>query len=389
MHHESEITPQPSTNGRAAWLYLAFLPAVVALLIARAIWTESKWIAWATTQWLFNYEDGFSKRGLAGEVLRQLEVSISPSLICQIYYAGCLGLTVALLFALYRRGRAFRHSTGWTLLCLLILTNPGTLQHFYFDAARFDPFLMALAAAALVLTHHTSGWLRGAVMLTLMCSSILIHEAAAFMTVPLIAAYALIHSQETRDRWILGLALSGAVATTVVAFGFGTKDAALLEAEFVHQTQIHGPWVTKTSLDVVYQGGVRDNLSRTLRHGFTTHRAHEHLVFFLLTIIPLSALALGYSKWRGHRRLGGAFTLMVAAAFCPLLLYPIGHDHFRWWSLALSNLALVFVLHTASETESMSALCAYLEEKKWAVLSIVAMSIVAGPIGATHAFLWH
>ena len=102
----SELDAQASMRERVRAVLLETLPAGISSIdavpmilsmvkhttgmrfaaVARV--TESKWIAWATTQWLFNYEDGFSKRGLAGEVLRQLEVSISPSLICQIYYAG-------------------------------------------------------------------------------------------------------------------------------------------------------------------------------------------------------------------------------------------------------------------------------------------------------------
>src|SRR5690606_34492330 len=119
-----------------------------------------------------------------------------------------------------------------------------------------------------------------------------------------ITAYGLACAQSNRDRWMLIIAAAFAAAITVVTFSLGTKEIEQLEPDFARQTERHGPWVTKTSLDVIYRASVNENLSRTRQHGFTNERILDHLIFLVVSLAPIAALAVNYSRRRDRPHFG-------------------------------------------------------------------------------------
>lgn len=138
---------------------------------------------------LVNYEGGFVRRGLFGELLF-LARSIVPfsviDAIVVIYYVG-VALLAALLVIIFRRN-------GWSLyllpfpVCLYVyLCDP------YFLVGRRDCWLLMLAYLCFFLYHKYvvyrwgGGYLIGCVAVQLF--ALLLHEASLFFIFPIIAAH--------------------------------------------------------------------------------------------------------------------------------------------------------------------------------------------------------
>ena len=79
--------------------------------------------------------------------------------------------------------------------------------------------------------------------------------------------------------------------------------------------------------------------------------------------------------------------LFFASALGPLLgLYPLGHDHFRWWALALTNLFVILSIIAYYEQAFKKLIISTFYKYQVLVVVILVSSVVVGAMGVTSAF---
>lgn len=376
MHSES--------NGTARF-YALLTALVCAVAVFRGALIESPWVDWASTQWLFNYQEGWVKRGLAGEILRLGGVPVTVPVIAAIHYFVALLATAALACVFYRPLRRPEAAAGTWLFVFLAVTNPGTIQHLSYDFGRLDTLCLLLAIGCLWAVERMRGPLLGAFVTFAMGTSILIHEASFFMFPPLIFAYWAVRDQLRADGRIRAIALLALIVTTYLVSSFGLRDVSRLEADYQVLARQHGDWVTLTSLDVLYKGTLRENLVRAVEKGMNWKRFGHHVLFFSIVLVPLVVWGRKIlAQIRAMPRSGGAL-LLIASAFAPLALYFLGHDHFRWWSISLINLCLALALLAHTDPKVGQIIAATTAGNRRAAAFVGAFWLLVGPLGSTES----
>ena len=172
------------------------------------------------SEWLINYEGGFVRRGLFGEILWGMRSVFSFSVthvIVIIYYTGFLSLAV-LLVRLFKRN-------GWSLF---ILPFPVCMYVYlcdpYFLIGRRDCWLLLLAYLCFGLYHK---YIRtgGGTLFLVLCNvclifCVLFHEAALFFIFPFIVIHDLnrLYKKEGLKRSVTRIIFHWGTVFIIAAF---------------------------------------------------------------------------------------------------------------------------------------------------------------------------
>ena len=70
----------------------------------------------------------------------------------------------------------------------------------------------------------------------------------------------------------------------------------------------------------------------------------------------------------------------LIASFSPLMLYPIGYDHFRWWALSLTNLFVALTLMARNQSFAAHLQYTLVSHRMMVIFGVVGLSIWCGPI---------
>lgn len=142
--------------------------------------------SWGISDWLINYEGGFVRRGLLGQLLLELEkihlydVRIAITVICVVF-------SLVVLFILLR---IFKKQ-GWSLL---IIPTGLCLGYIFMNYWGRRDMLSLTMTFVIFLTYRAAvtrprGWLPWTAFHLLSVLQILIHEASFFYTFPILMLY--------------------------------------------------------------------------------------------------------------------------------------------------------------------------------------------------------
>ena len=151
--------------------------------------------SWEISEWLINYEGGFVRRGLCGQVLWQLEQWFPYDI--RVALMGICIITSAIF--LYIILRLFKKE-GWSLL---ILPTGFCLGFTLFNLwGRRDYISLMLALSIFLVFRHIisrpkkwAGWIA---FYALSALQILLHEASFFYTFPILMLYSYCQGRDNR-----------------------------------------------------------------------------------------------------------------------------------------------------------------------------------------------
>ncbi|WP_236187125.1 hypothetical protein [Pseudomonas protegens] len=351
------------------------------LILLRSHTTISNW---NSTQWLFNYSESFVKRGLLGEALRIFVDHIDRNNIAIASYI-ILSSALALLTIVFYVPVSKSGKAGIWIFFFIALTHPATLQHFIYDPGRFDTFCLALALTSMLFITRFRGPLGALIVLISMSTSILAHEASFLMYVPLVIAYWIYIEPDPKKLPIKLLTLIALLAVTYIVSTQGLLNHENLEKDLLLSREKYGNWVVSDSLDVLYKGGVIQNISRTAHAGASIKYILHSLIAFTFILLPMIFLARKFINSNNKPKLSKPMFLVMLAALSPLALYPLGSDHFRWWSLAITNIFIAISIFLYRDSSLRDYVCIFLHSNKKTCIFLIASSIVLGPLGVTNS----
>ena len=179
-----------------SWLvFLLFLAATCLNSFGKIFHREflsASYQSWEISEWLINYEGGFVRRGIIGQLLWSLEqwfpYDIRVALMGICIVASAIFLCIIL--------RVFKKE-GWTLL---IIPTGFCLGFTLFNLwGRRDYISLMLMLSLFLLfrhvLHHPRKWFAWAAFYVLSALQILIHEASFFYTFPIIMLYSFHHNR--------------------------------------------------------------------------------------------------------------------------------------------------------------------------------------------------
>lgn len=318
--------------------------AIALLLTLSAVTNWGVFTEWNYTQWLFNYDFGLIKRGLAGELAGSLGVVSYESVraLCGVL-ALLLAATLAFLFT--RIAAVDQRMTGAWLFALFWLTHPCTLPHYLFDMGRLDTVSLLIGAWAVIINMQLSR--RPALALATLASTllILVHEANALLFVPLLFACWLYPawSQLVLLDWLM-VALSFA---WLVGLGLLVGSLAAVPGFSLESFQTHlGAGRTHIDIEAVEPlfRSPGANFSFTATY-WDPGRFMLDVLFFVLGVAPSCVLIFRMAK---ALYAGLAIRIpdlvMLAAVVSPLLVGVQGADHYRWLAVSVTNAGLALVV---------------------------------------------
>lgn len=360
-------------------LFLLLLALLVAWrtqahLVATGLMDGSRFVL---TQFAYSYEFGFVKRGLFGELLRQFGIAATHANAIRI--ANAITLLACLALALYV-WRAWRQQT---VLLAMAWSSAATIPHLVYDRGRFDGLLLTVTLAQLAAIE--SGGRRANVFVILLALlAVFVHEAYAFMFLPMIFAAWLYRDDHSFLPRGLGLSLAALLTVPISNHGV-IQGMSLWELSDLLKARF-GPYVEPDALQVLFRD-LKTNYAYTWSDAFSARNLALHIQFLPYLVATLAFLGPAMRRVAIASERGVRAWLLLASAFSPLLLYGIAIDYFRWWSLALMNVFVVLAF-TSRDPACLRALQAYIARHRRAALAFIVLNVLVGPmsIGVPYTF---
>lgn len=404
MPETAHPTPSVASDNTPPALYVALYLVVSAL----ALWRSMPWwdTVYANTGWWLRYDQGFVKRGLAGQMLQWLGIDATAGVIAAISLALTALfwlLASALLWRLYQRSG---YHSGMAWWAIGFAGCSATLQHWLLDQGRLDHLLFAMALLAMGgiwLLRRRPPVLTFVWLLVLAWPTLLIHEAALPMFGPLILAWWLYvaalpapwQRRATEQHMWLWATACGALmlVMAMVISALGRRDVAHFAQDFAEQQARAGGWLVEVAYAVPYKLGLKESIDLSLFRLGEASTWFYHLEFLLFCLLPL-----GYLLWHAHARLqaNSRFYLtsdglpaphwLYLGTLGPLLLYPVAIDFFRWWSWLIVNGYLVLGLVALRDTRLCLALAEAVQAHRLVLWYMLGTSLYLGGLGADTGY---
>jgi len=301
---------------------------------------------WAATHGLFDYESGFTRRGLLGAVLRLID---APFVYTYAFFfwlsAALLAANVALLVVLTAgHFRSRNAAPAWATLVYFSGMGVVFMAH---TIGYFDQAGLLLALVALCVRDFRARYALVAVGLSLL---ILVHETAFVTFGPVLCFILALDASRaaTPGRMRALAALAVWLILEVVLVGRSSlSPAAAHDLYATLQSRADFP-LRRDAFDVLTRS-FADNVAATIAMwrdaSFVDAFLHSAAVALpsIVFILGVAVHALAAGR---HRR--GLWVAACAAGLSPLALHLVGWDCVRWNTLAITTSFVALLAVTRS-----------------------------------------
>ncbi len=330
-----------------AWLVVAL--AILLFSTLRGIRFPN---LWSYSHFLFHYEFGFTKRGLIGEAVRQLENPYLTSYEFFLLFSATLLFLNILLLALLIRD-LIRGGNPSLLGAALLFASSSAVVFLSHTIGYFDHLGLFMALVTLKL----SGFYRKLIFVAItMPIALLIHEATLILFFPVIFMSLLLAMEgKGRRHQLIALGLFAALALALTTFISGQgldRPEAHKMFTGLQQTTHNG---LRGDAFAVLHRDPQEN-ARLMKLRWSKPGKPQELALSLLVTLPLILLFnyLSTSALRAAKARMGIILLAAAASLSPLLLHPIAWDMHRWNTLAVTTSFLMLYIACRYRPETSS-----------------------------------
>lgn len=309
---------------------------------------------WSATQFSFNYSQGYVRRGLIGEIARQL---FGDNVFRYHYWANfsvalLIAVAVALALCIRKSWQPAFRDIGFKCVVLAFAASPG-LVVFVHLVGYYDYF--GLLAVLVLLLWSSRVRNRYAIYYAVAGIGLLfafIHEVLAPMFGPVLLFAMLCHTAKRIahgdvKRWTQAILLVHVLGVTVLVFvlssvvsTLGTQDAHRIEALKAWVIG-HANYPPRHDAFEALQRSSAENMTKLMPEYWAVREFRAMAARSFVAMLPSFAFVVYYGL-REIRRLalpllhrsvlGATFAL---AAITPLGLYFVGWDWNRWNAIAL------------------------------------------------------
>jgi hypothetical protein len=294
--------------------------------------------------WLVNYDFGFVRRGLGGEVLQLLgggEVS-TPLILAAIWSTALLPVAAlaGLVILLVRRG-----TTASIAVAALIVCSPWTFEALW-RYHRPDQYgLVAMIVVGLVIVATSRGRTPRLVWLALiglaMGVLVFVHEASMVLWgVGALVLVALAHEPARWRMWAAVVLLSPAMVASVVVLAAGRAEPSVVDRLMSQPASQAYPAVVEHGEVLVY---LDDTLADSVRRVADIAVKQQALMAaWILATVVIHAAWLIASRISGRRVDWLTGAALAGMALAGIFVFATGVDWIRW-GCSLGTIALVII----------------------------------------------
>ena len=307
---------------------------------------------WSYSHFLFNYDFGFTKRGLIGEIISQVN---NPYLISYefffIFSLAIFAINVILLSIVIRD---FVNSRNPVLIgSSLVFVSSVAVVFLSHSIGYFDHIGLLIA----LVTLKISGFYKKILfLLPSMTFALIAHEAILIIFFPVIFMSLLFSIKpEGSIKKVVTLGLFSALSFTLVLFisGFTLKPLETHKMFINLQAEIDHP-LRKDAFDVL-QRDSKTNY-QIMQNLWSDINRFIRLIESFLVTIPVFSVFIYFSLLflRTSKVKFGLIILSILASVSPLLLHFFGWDIHRWNTLAVTTSFLMLYVVHSSKTNNQS-----------------------------------
>ncbi len=342
---------------------------------------------WRYTHYLFNYDDEFIKRGFIGELISLFSNHISYA---QVSFFSYIALSILFFCFFYFFSKPYFYygkRLGAFFLMIFASTSPATLQHFALDVGRFDVIIYSIFILLILIINSFSkkSTFTTFIIINLgLFLSVLVHEAAFFMTLPLSIVFWNYIDHSKKGFTLQIISFTFILFLTYFISTRGEYTSLDFESHLEKLKTIYGDRVIDDSLSVIHHTSIKENLNLTMQVGINLNRLLHHIIFafFMLPFFYLIYKLYLSVKSQLNFRIG----FILLSALSPLALYPLGYDHFRWWSLAITNFIISIFFIILQDNIIRDNVLSFFEDREKLIAFVVFIGFISGPLGVIESF---
>lgn len=180
--------------------FLFLLASELFMIVCRIVHYAPSYSEWCLSDWMINYEGGFVRRGLAGELLYLL-YGWSPYPVHMAVFGVML---VTFLLAMYLLYSLFRRE-GWSYLLLLssLLLVPAIVHYSFWTRRDYLSLLLSVGIFACYFRYFRRRDRKALVgMQLLSVTTVLLHEVSFFYTFPILFVHYVMMTHEGGGSWL-------------------------------------------------------------------------------------------------------------------------------------------------------------------------------------------
>lgn len=367
-------------------LLLLVVPIVVAVVAAgfhmRGVHS------YQAMHWLFNYDDGFVKRGLVGSIFQMFEYPVTVKGLQWVSYSLAVAAIVLICafstWVLCRSGFLEKQGLLWSLLVSVwIVTLPGLAQQFFFDLARFDVIggILLLSGVWMIACSRSKSltfWISALVTTV----AILVHETSVVWVFPvLVASWWLKHGAARRDA-IHTFVLSGVLFVFSVFVFYSGYDK-------IHDLDAMGEiLLTRCNFDLYEYGlisqytGLKGNVLNAKEYPWPDD-AWVRIVVGLFVLSVSVMVMLGVAKIRRIPRQLVWMMVLPVCSLAPLILMFLTLDNGRWFSMSQYGTTLLTLVLLSGAGADLPIL-----KSRWmpVLAAGILLNLLLGPYGIIAPF---
>ncbi|OUS41566.1 hypothetical protein A9R00_00290 [Oleispira antarctica] len=329
---------------------------------------------WKATHWVMSYDLEFIKRGAIGSITSDLfTLPISLEQISLAAY--CVYFLLSIFLILYVVP-AFKDDLP---LITLLLSSGFALQQLGYDIGRFDHIVLLLTLVTLKIAPlcKNNPALVTILLILLSALSMLVHEAAALIAIPLTFSALSISIIKNEKSYLcpsVYLASSICIFFAIIIMGSPITSPE----QWVAFLQSKADFVINLNSAAVTHNSLQDNILISFERLITTKTANRMLLVFIFSSAYIYIIYRIFQKQLINENRSIAFlTLLPIMATIPLFF--LGLDYYRWIALAMLNtlLILTFLRHM-TEKKPINA-------SRKTLFILATFTLYAGPLGISIA----
>ncbi|RPE30055.1 Sel1 repeat-containing protein [Acinetobacter sp. BIGb0102] len=354
-------------------LYLLVLLAIIIFFRAAEFSFKLKIDDYLYTSWLFNYDYGFMRRALPGELLSFFNLDYDYRSIRAI--AAIILLILFYLFS-YLAIKSLDHLHIYRNKALYIASFmflPFLTTQWILELGRFDQIIQILQILCVITIIKTKKYYLPFLLVSLtIILSALIHEASLIIFIPttILIFYLKFENKITTSLLVLFffLALIG-----MIFFGkIDAHHANLIIEKYKDLEKFNYYAVRTTQLS---------NFENIIVSYYSMMN-NKTYIYILLAILYLYPVICFFKKVFGSTKYFYIFIFCLS----PLGLSIIAFDYFRWLTLAFFNLSILSFYLVISEKTNNLEIGHYLIERKNKILAYGLVSLLIGALGVVNFF---
>lgn len=325
------------------------------------------------TSWLFNYDYGFMRRALPGELISLFNIDHSYRSIRGIAFVILLILFYLFSYLVIESLNHLKINDNRAVYIASFLFLPFLTTQWIVELGRFDQIIQIMQLVCLICIVKTNKYFLSFFLIALtIVLSALIHEASLIIFIPTIILIFYLKFSNNLATLLLVSFLLFALGFMILFGKIDAHHAGLIIEKYKDLEKFNYYAVRTTILSNV------DNIIVSY-YSLINNKTYISIFFSILYLYPVICF---FKKVFS----GVSYFYVVIFALTPIGLSIIAFDYFRWISLAFFNISILCFYLIISGKSNNSEISKYLIERKRKVLLYGLISLLVGALGVVNLF---